>query len=275
MLPKSKPESHLRAHHDATLDVVAASAAARLSGSDGRLLRPTPDWATGCGSLVGTMIERGRAAPSRRQLTAALGVTLCALALVACGSSTASKTSTPTQAKIAGMQRNPAPQVGAFALPDAAQGDAAFPIRAQPGGLLLMYFGYTNCPDICPGTLAGLKLAIHKLDAADAARVQVAMVTVDPNRDTGTVLTSYLANFFSGAHALRTEDLDQLRTLAEAFGVQYDVSKNKQGEEEVGHTALSFAVDDTGRIVDTWPYGFDERSIANDMKILLHRTRSS
>ena len=157
-------------------------------------------------------------------------------------------------------------------MPDASQGGAPFAIKAAPGGLLLVYFGYTNCPDICPGTLAGLKLAIHKLPAADARRVQVAMVTVDPTRDTPEAFTEYLANFFRDAHALRTEDPDQLQTLAEAFGVRYEVSNNAQGEEEVGHSALSFAVDDAGRIVDTWPYGFAERSIANDMKILLGRS---
>jgi protein SCO1/2 len=197
----------------------------------------------------------------------ALLTALLALLVSACGGSSA-----PAAARsdtIAGLQQRPLRALGDLTLPDASRDGAEFPIKAAPNGLLLMYFGYTNCPDVCPGTLAGLRLAIRKLDAAQAARVQVAMATVDPTRDTGPVLTSYLKHFFRDAHALRTEDPGLLRTVAEAFGVRYEVSTNAQGEEDVGHSALSFAVDDQGRLVDTWPYGFSENKIANDMRILL------
>ena len=147
------------------------------------------------------------------------------------------------------------------------------PFRAQPGQLLLVYFGYTSCPDICPGTLAGLKLALHKI-GPDAGKVQVAMATVDPDRDTGAVLTDYLSHFFKTSHALRTDDPNQLKTVADAFGVQYEVAKNADGEVEVGHTSLVFAVDENGKIIDAWPFGMSEKMIASDLELLLAKAGS-
>ena len=203
----------------------------------------------------------------------AIGLTVVgalALGATACGSSSP-KSADRKATTIKGGQQTPPPQVGAFSLPDVSAGGADFPMKAAPGQLLVMYFGYTNCPDICPGTLAGLRLALHKL-GTNADRVQVAMATVDPTRDTGDVLTSYLGHFFKkNFHALRTDDTNLLEQVTGAFGVQYEVAVNAKGEEEVGHSALSFAVDDQGRVVDTWPYGFSEKDIASDMRLLLTR----
>jgi protein SCO1/2 len=206
----------------------------------------------------------------RRQVIGLVLVGALGVGAVACGSSSP-KSVKAKATTIKGGQQTPQPQVGQYSLPDVANGGAAFPMTAQPGGLLLMYFGYTNCPDICPGTLAGLRLALHKI-GKEADKVQVAMVTVDPTRDTDAVLTEYLGHFFTkNFHALRTDDTNLLKQVADAFGVQYEVALNAKGEEEVGHSALSFAVDDQGRVVDTWPYGFSEKDIASDMRLLLAR----
>jgi protein SCO1/2 len=205
---------------------------------------------------------------TRRPRALTLALLAVAVALAACGGSS-STARTERRTTLYGAQRDPLPQVAAFTLPDASNGNVEFPMRARPGGLLLVYFGYTNCPDVCPGTLAGLKLARHRLPAAEAAKVQVAMVTVDPTRDTGPVLSRYLERFFTDAHALVTDDQNRLSTLAEAFGVQYDVQADAKGGEQVGHSSLSFAVDDRGRIVDSWPYGFEVSKIADDIRLLL------
>jgi cytochrome oxidase Cu insertion factor (SCO1/SenC/PrrC family) len=206
----------------------------------------------------------------RRQVLGLVLVGTLGIGAVACGSSSP-KSVKAKATTLKGGQQTPPPQVGQYALPDASAGGAALPMKAQPGGLLVVYFGYTNCPDICPGTLAGIRLALHKI-GAQADKVQVAMVTVDPTRDTGAVLTEYLGHFFkANAHALRTEDPGLLQQVAGAFGVQYEIARNAKGEEEVGHSSLSFAVDDQGRIVDAWPYGFSEKDIASDMKLLLSR----
>ncbi len=203
----------------------------------------------------------------------ALAVVLL-LALTACGSSSGSAAKKPASTtKLQGLQQTPAPDVSTLALPDVTTGQD-LPFKAQPGQLLLVYFGYTSCPDICPGTLAGIKLALHKI-GPDASKVAVAMATVDPERDTGPVLTDYLSHFFKTSHALRTDDPTLLKTVADGFGVQYEVAKNAKGEEEVGHSSLVFAVDENGKIIDAWPFGMSETVIASDLEILLAKVGSA
>ncbi len=209
----------------------------------------------------------------RRSQLGILAVVVLA-ALPACGSSSGSAAKSPAKAaKLQGLQQTPQPDVSTLALPDVATGEN-LPFKAQPGQLLLVYFGYTSCPDICPGTLAGIKLALHKI-GPDASKVQVAMATVDPDRDTGPVLTQYLSLFFKTSHALRTEDPALLKTVTDAFGVQYEVAKNAKGEVEVGHTSLVFAVDENGKIVDAWPFGMSEKTIAADLELLLAKAGSA
>lgn len=190
------------------------------------------------------------------------------LALSACGGSGSGKSAGKPATKIQGLQYDPQPDVSTLSLPDVANGGTELPMKAPPGELLVVFFGYTNCPDICPGTMAGVRLARNKL-GTDAPKVQVAFGTVDPNRDTDQVLTDYVHNFFEDGHALRTEDAALLKQVADGFGVQYEVTTNAKGETEVGHTALAFVVDDTGHIVDAWPFGFDEKAMTDDMRILL------
>ncbi len=206
----------------------------------------------------------------RKHWSAAAIATVALLAATACGSSSGSSAATKDAAtELRGMVSNPPRDVSTLALPDAANGDIELPMKAPPGELLVVFFGYTNCPDICPGTMAGLRLARHEL-GKDAKKINVAFVTVDPQRDTGEVLNEYIAHFFDKFHALRTDDPILLQTVADGFGVQYELATDEDGEPLVGHTSLAFAVDDQGQIVDAWPFGMDERDIANDMKILLN-----
>jgi protein SCO1/2 len=195
------------------------------------------------------------------------------LAVAACGGSGGSTAADDKPDKIQGLQYEPQPDVSTLSLPDVADGGTELPMRADPGKLLVVFFGYTHCPDICPGTMAGVRLARNKL-GPDKDKVQVAFGTVDPGRDTDEVLVDYVQNFFADGHALRTEDAARLKQVADAFGVQYEVVTNAQGETEVGHSALAFVVDDQGRIVDAWPFGFDEKAMADDMRLLLDREQA-
>lgn len=158
--------------------------------------------------------------------------------------------------------------MGEQALPDSSNGDAEFPFRAQPDQLLLVYFGYTNCPDICPTTLADLRISLKRL-GSEANRVQVAMVTVDPTRDTPEVLGNYVDHFFRNPHALRTDDPAALQRVADAFGVQYEIQTDPQGKVDVGHTSLVFAIDDRGQVVDAGPTGMDNQIVTDDLRLLL------
>lgn len=196
---------------------------------------------------------------------AVVGVGL--LALGACGSEGAEG--------LRGAVRTPALEVGAVTLPEASADGAPMTMRASEGELLLVYFGYTNCPDVCPTTMSDIRVALDDLPDELADRVSVAMVTVDPERDSAEVLTGYLDHFFDHSHALRTDDPDELGTAAEAFGVQWEVEAHDPGESyAVGHTALTYVVDDTGVVAVEWPFGFESESMTADMKTLLEEERT-
>jgi protein SCO1/2 len=171
----------------------------------------------------------------------------------------------------AGIIRQPAPDVSNVSLPDASTGDR-FITRADPGEILVVYFGYTSCPDICPTTLADLRFAVRNL-GDDAERIDAAMVTVDPGRDDGERLTAYVQSFVEGAHALRTDDPAELQASADSFGVSYSVSTTADGYIEVTHSAFLYAVDSAGHIRVQWPFGTSSEDLERDLAYLLEEGR--
>lgn len=113
------------------------------------------------------------------------------------------------------------------------------------GDVVLMYFGYTHCPDICPTSMATIARAREAL-GADAERVHGLLVTVDPNRDTPEALNRYLGNFdrsFLGV----TGPEETLMSTAMLYGIHSEVH---QEAEELGYT-----VDHTGTIIAIGPDG--------------------
>ncbi len=186
------------------------------------------------------------------------GVLLAALA--ACGSE-------PPR-ELSGYVREPKPVVDQVALPDLSRGGQDFTLRAVPGELLVVYFGFTNCPDVCPTTLADLRAALRRMEPADSERVTLAVVTVDPERDADT-LTDYAQTFVDDAHALVTFDPAVLRAAADPFGVSYLVTTNDEGQVEVAHSSQMFVVNDQGQLVLTWPFGITAEDLAADLAALL------
>jgi protein SCO1/2 len=182
-----------------------------------------------------------------------------ALAAASCGED-------KTGGVLAGYHVEPSPMVSTLALPDAKGDDFGF--VAPRDHFLVVYFGYTSCPDVCPTTMNEVRKALQSI-GDDASRVDVAMVTVDPDRDSAELLDDYLASFVDGGHALRTTDADLLRKVAEGFGASYSVTENSDGEIEVSHSGNLYVVDDTGAVVLQWPYGLPAKAISNDLSILL------
>ena len=154
--------------------------------------------------------------------------------------------------------------VGGLALPNAADGGRAFRLHPPAGDILLVFFGFTHCTDVCPMTMADLRAAVRRLPAADRDRVHVAFATVDPARDTDAVLAGYVRSFFPQGIALRTADDPQLRKVATAFSVAYEVHGT-----DVQHSALVSAVTPNGRIAVQWPSGTPVPAIAADLQMLL------
>jgi protein SCO1/2 len=113
------------------------------------------------------------------------------------------------------------------------------------GKAVVLFFGFTHCPDICPTTLADIAQAVKSL-GKDAERVQVLMVTVDPERDTAESLAKYVTAFDPRFLALRG-DLAATKKAAGEFKIFFE--KAKSGDSyTVNHSAQSYVIDPQGRL---------------------------
>jgi protein SCO1/2 len=198
-----------------------------------------------------------------------------ALALTACGDDRAelggpdnTSIDTSPDRELTGFRREPPPVVGDLTLPAVNRGGDDFAFRADPGELLVVYFGYTNCPDFCPTTLSDLRIAMRRLEPADAARIDVAMVTVDPDRDL-PILDVYITSFFDDGIALGTDDADALARVAAPFGAAYEVTTTDEGTIDVAHSTLLYVVDDAGELLLTWQFGAAIADLAADLAQLI------
>ncbi len=150
-----------------------------------------------------------------------------------------------------------------------------FTFVAAEGRFLAVYFGFLNCPDICPTTLMDLKVALDRVDTAVAQQVDVVFVTVDPQRDTPDALAAYLPYFFPRFHALREDDEAVLQRTLDAFLASADVQRDTDGNiVDVAHTAVLYLVNDQGDVVIEWPFGTRPQMIADDLVQLTQAVRA-
>lgn len=139
------------------------------------------------------------------------------------------------------------------------------------GKVVVMFFGYTQCPDVCPTTLSDLRKAMQLL-AGDADKVQVLFVTVDPDRDTQDLLAKYVPAFNPSFLGLRG-DAAATQRVAKDFKIFYQVEPGKTPESyTVAHTAASLAFDPQGRLRLFVNYNTEPVKIAADIKLLLKGT---
>jgi protein SCO1 len=135
------------------------------------------------------------------------------------------------------------------------------------GKVVVVFFGYTQCPDVCPTTMTELA-QIRKLLGTDGDRLQTVFVTIDPERDTPEVLKAYVANFGPGVTALRG-DTEQTAAAAKEFKVFFaKVAGKSPGSYSMDHSAASFVFDPSGRVRLYVPYGGDPKVLATDIKQL-------
>jgi len=135
------------------------------------------------------------------------------------------------------------------------------------GHWTLLFFGFVNCPDVCPTTLATLAAVRESLaDLPDAERPTVTLVSVDPGRDTPAVLAHYVAHFdpsFSGI----TGSAEEINGLASAFGVAVIIGPAAaDGSYAVDHSAAIFLVDPEGRIAALFGTPHEAGTIARDFR---------
>ena len=197
----------------------------------------------------------------RRFLIALAGLVLATLS--ACDKPTASG---PAPLAFNGVDITGAEYARSLNLPD-AQGQARS-LADFKGKVLVVFFGYTQCPDVCPTTL--LELAqVKKALGADGARVQGVFVTVDPERDTPELLKAYVANFGADFVALRGTP-EQTKAAAKNFKVFYSKVPGKtETSYTVDHTAGSYVFDAKGKVRLFTRYGSGAEALTSDLKILL------
>ena len=135
------------------------------------------------------------------------------------------------------------------------------------GRLVLLFFGYTSCPDECPTTTAILEQVIGRL-GSQAGEVQVAMITVDPHKDTPQVLQAYFEKFGGRILGL-TGDLAVITETARQYGVFFQKQTAADGSTLIEHTLLLELIDRQGYIRVVYPYNTPAESIASDLEYLL------
>lgn len=137
------------------------------------------------------------------------------------------------------------------------------------GKVVVLYFGYTFCPDVCPATLGAVKTAMDEL-GRKADEVQVIMVSVDPGRDTPEKLAEYVAHFHP-AYLGGTNTPEEVANIAALYGVFYEVSQEttSNGDYLIDHTATLMVIDRNGYLKLVFPFGVTGAEIADDLKYIL------
>jgi len=136
------------------------------------------------------------------------------------------------------------------------------------GKLVLLYFGYTFCPDVCPATLSELREALDMMGTA-AEDVQVIMVSVDPGRDTPEILAEYVAHFHPSFLGV-TGTSEEIAQTAEKYGIFYEIHEGTEASGYlVDHTATVMVIDQDGYLKLAFPFGTSAKDIAEDLSHLL------
>jgi len=144
-------------------------------------------------------------------------------------------------------------------------------LRDYQGKIVVMFFGYTQCPDVCPTSMAEL-VAVKKLLGPDGDKLQGLFVTVDPARDTPELLKAYMANFDPSFVALRADTPEQLAAVAKDYKVYYKKVEGKTPSSyTMDHSAGSYIYDTRGQLRLYTRYGAGAEAMAADIKLLLQQ----
>ena len=153
-----------------------------------------------------------------------------------------------------------------FNLPD--QNGQMRSLKDFQGKAVVVFFGFTQCPDVCPTTLNELA-EVRRLLGPDGARVQGIFITVDPERDTAELLKAYMANFDPSFLAL-VPSLAQLPELAKSFKIYYKKVEGKTPTSyTMDHSAGSYVFDASGRVRLYHRYGSPVEGLVKDVQLLL------
>jgi protein SCO1/2 len=155
-----------------------------------------------------------------------------------------------------------------------AQDGSRFDETRLKGRWTMMFFGFTNCPDVCPGTLAQLAAVKRRLaDLPPATQLNVVMVSVDPKRDTPQKLAQYVP-YFDRSFVGVTGTPQAIETLTTGMGVLVHIGPEVDGTYTVDHTAALFLVGPDARLTAVFPTPHVADTIAADYRTIVGAARS-
>ncbi len=159
----------------------------------------------------------------------------------------------PTPEQIAARGFDAPPTGGEFTLQSA---DGPVSLKDYRGKLVLLYFGYTKCPDICPTSMATMTQAINELTPQQADKVKLVFVSIDPDRDTPESLVEYVSYFHPNSIGL-TGSKAALAEVAERYGVQYYKveMENSSFGYAMNHSGALYLITDDGALRFIFPHG--------------------
>lgn len=177
----------------------------------------------------------------------------------------------------AGCARQPAPDAlpvlpigGDFELTD--HDNQPFALTSLRGKVVLIFFGYSSCPDACPTTLSKLSTVARRL-GDDRARMQALYISVDPDRDTPPVLKADLENFSVGARGL-TGPKAQIDAVVKQYAAAYEIVPTPESAAKytISHTTSVYALDTAGRVRMTFSYEATVDEIVTGIRQILAAT---
>jgi len=148
--------------------------------------------------------------------------------------------------------------------------DGPVSLRDFKGKVVLLYFGYTFCPDICPSSLALVSAALHRLPPEDQKQIQPLFVSVDPERDSLDHLQQY-SRYFHESFIGLTGSPDVIKSVADSYGAAYrKVAEKSSTAYTVDHSANLYLIDTQGKLSGQLAHGTPPEEISSALSKLLH-----
>jgi protein SCO1 len=167
----------------------------------------------------------------------------------------------------AGTVLDPPTVLADFSLPSSR--GATLGLAELTGKPTMIFFGFTNCPDVCPTTLAEFQRAKAEL-GADGERVNFVLISVDPERDTPETLARYVEAFDPSFIGLQGDDAT-LRRIGRDFGLFYErQAPDSSGAYDVEHSTAAYMLDAAGRLAMVYSYGTPYTTYVDDLRAALN-----
>ena len=140
------------------------------------------------------------------------------------------------------------------------------------GRYMLIYFGYTFCPDVCPTSLQVMPDALSMMDEKDMQKIVPIFITIDPERDTPEVLKDYVPNFHPKMVGL-TGTKEQIVSAAKAYRAYFNKVVEEGGDDKeylMDHTSITYLMGPEGQFVKHFPHGYDPKKMAERLTAILN-----